>query len=238
MADLQEGMVSQQTDTLSEETSDEKKATVDTGKITPPSSKAFQKVELDLEDASFLEDDEEDEEERDTSQDGLSATRAATQPSPLWKRKSFILGGLAVLTGILVIAWMLLKPAPVPPPPQEEEHTAPPLEGPPQETPPELAEYSVSFEPFWVAVVANGTCRFLTCRFSFPVKGDLLKFEVDQKRIFIRDAVYYYFKNKDLLFLGNADNADKLKNDLLDIINQYLGNGQLDEILIQEYKVE
>ncbi len=241
MADDQEAIAPQNADEPSAETDEQEKAAIDTGKITAPSNRSMQKVELDLDDAAFLDDEEEIEDEpAEADKKALQEKdeKPAKKPFPFWKYKKFILAGLAVvLVGVMLFLWMFLRPKhdvpPVPPPVPEEESVPPP-----KEEPPELTEYLMSFEPFWVEFETNGTYRFLTCRFSFPVQGDVLKFEVDKKRIIIRDAVYYYFKNKNLVFLDNSDNAGTLKIDLLEIINQYLGNGQLEEILIQEYRVQ
>ncbi len=239
MADnAQEDVTSPKADESTAQGSDEKKATLDTGKITAPDVRATQKVELDLEDAAFLDDDDEEEEESpQTSFGDLDATDdGEEEKKSFWTGKTIILLLLLAMLAGTAVYWFFLRPKPQQPPPPVKKETAAPA--PKKEVPPELAEHHVAFEPFWVEFEVNGTCRFLTCRFSFPMRGDILRMEVEQKRLILRDAVYYYFKNKDLVFLGNKDNADKLKTDLLEIVNQYLGNGQLGEILIQEYRVE
>jgi flagellar FliL protein len=215
----------------------QEKASIDTGTVTAPSNRSLQKVELDLDDAVFL-DDEDEIEEPPAEPEKKEPVEEDKQPSFFWKYKKFFLAAIALLlVGSALFWWLFVKPEPlVTPPEPAQENQA--VSEPPEKESPELTEHVMAFEPFWLEFEVNGTYRFLTCRFTFPVEGDLLRTEVDTKRIIIRDAVYYYFKNKDIVFLGNTDNGDKLKTDLLEIINQYLGNGQLEEILIQEYRVE
>ncbi|GAU09051.1 flagellar basal body-associated FliL family protein [Desulfoplanes formicivorans] len=241
MADDQEDIVSQNVNESPSETDQQPKVTLDTGKIGAPSGRSLQKVELDLDDAVFLDVEDDEEEASSQPQDPLLQDKheepGQRQPKQWNYKKIIIFAGIAfVCIAIIISLWMLLRPEPEAPPPapiQNKKTTSPP-----RKEPPELTEHVMAFDPFWVEFNVNGTNRFLTCRFSFPVKGDLLQYEVNRKRIIIRDAVYYYFKNKDLVFLANKNNGDKLKSDLLEIINQYLGNGQLEEILIQEYRVQ
>jgi flagellar FliL protein len=243
MADDKEGIGPEAENQPPAQSDAQKKASLDRGTITAPSNRSVQKVELDLDDAVFLdeEDDVEEIEEKppkpEKKKPAKKPKKSDREPFSFQKNKRFLFVGIALLlAGAVLIWWFFLKPKPqiTPVPPQQEETVS----RQPEKESSELTENVISFEPFWLEFDVNGTYRFLTCRFTFPVKGDLLKTEVDSKRIIIRDAVYYYFKNKDIVFLGNTDNADKLKSDLLAIINQYLGNGQLQEILIQEYRIE
>jgi flagellar FliL protein len=240
MAEDQEDIVSQEGKKSPAETDPQPKVTLDTGKIAAPSARSLQKVELDLDDAVFLEDDDEEEDLPPAQTSVVQEEGAKPLQPPAHIRnykKLLVIAGLAIIgMAIAFSVWMVVRPGDKTPPPgpsPDKEITLPA----PKEAP-ELTEHVMSFDPFWVEFNVNGTYRFLTCRFSFPVKGDLLQHEVNRKRIIIRDAVYYYLRNKDLVFLANKDNGDKLKSDLLEIINQYLGNGQLEEILIQEYRVQ
>lgn len=214
------------------------KATLDQGELSL--ARSTQKVELDLDDAIFLDDDDELEAEQEPSSPHppASADSLDDEPAPLqpfWKKTWVLLG----LVGFLLVAtgtttWFVFRPKPPAAPPAEVKK--------PQtvqkEAPPKLSEFTILLQPFLVEHDIKGKNRFLSCQFSLPVKGDLLKWEINKKKIILRDALYYYLKNKDILFLADKKNVTKLKTDLLSIVNQYLGSGQVEEILIQEYKVQ
>ncbi|NCC25085.1 MAG: flagellar basal body-associated FliL family protein [Deltaproteobacteria bacterium] len=225
----------------------DKKAELDTSKFGGNVPKSLQKVELDLDDALFLED------EPESQPKPSSASEAETQPSvkqtpddgetkdetqqPWWKRRIVLLavgGGVLLLLVVAVMSmWFLLSmDSPQPTPEFKSVDSQNQTEVAPE---PEI----VSFDPFWVEYSTNGTYEFLTFSFSVPLVSEhnLLGWEITHKKMVLRDAVYYYLRNKDLVFLRNAENADNLKKDLLAVMNQYLGNGQLEELLIEEYVV-
>ena len=56
--------------------------------------------------------------------------------------------------------------------------------------------------------------------------------------IVVRDAVYYYLKNKSMEFLTDKKNTETLKKDVLSVINQFIGAQPLDNLLIEEYLVK
>ncbi|WP_462325337.1 flagellar basal body-associated FliL family protein [Desulfoplanes sp.] len=224
------------------------KANLDGGEIGSELSRAAAKVELDLDDAIFLDEEEEEESEDsspppDKAESSEKKEKAAKKLTgfSLWRSKKILFIAIPFLLGVAAtLAWVMLKPEPGPPPPEQPaQEEAPPQRQEVAPPPPvELTGFTISLDPFWVEHETNGTYRFLSCQFAFPVKGDVLKHEINKKRIILRDAVYYYLRNKDLLFLRDKNNVEKLKKDLLEIINQYLGNGQIEEILIQDYRVE
>jgi len=59
-----------------------------------------------------------------------------------------------------------------------------------------------------------------------------------QKMTVLRDAVFYYLRNKNLTFLSDKSNVDELKEDLLSVINQFLSSAQLERLLIEQYVVK
>lgn len=93
-------------------------------------------------------------------------------------------------------------------------------------------------DPFWVEQKdKDNKTRFLIARFAMTTTSEVLVAEYGRKTLILRDAVYYYLKNKDLRFLTDKKNAEKLKEDLLMVINQYMVEGEFDEILLEEYLV-
>jgi flagellar FliL protein len=216
------------------------KATLDTEKLAEDVPRGLQKVELDLDDALFLDVEEEEPKpkapEPEAPPPAPQPESAPTKP-PLWKRPAvlaaagvllFLLGGLVVY---LLLPTKEATPPPPPPPPKEEKKP----QKPPQEKP--ITLHTITFEPFMVEYDHNGTTRFLTCKFSISGIPDILEWEVRRKKIILRDAVYYYLRNKGLSFLSDTKNAEKLKEDILAVMNQYLGNGQIETLLIDEYVI-
>ncbi|MFW5733716.1 MAG: flagellar basal body-associated FliL family protein [Oceanidesulfovibrio sp.] len=216
---------------------------IDDAPITPDSDK----VELDLEDAPFLEDeDEEEEESAATGEDAyadLEKTPRKFDIRTLLKDRRFQIGGGAGLL-VLLLALIFLWPEPEPPPqieidlpdslPMTEENATnatPPVEV--------KEEVIVAFEPFWVEhLEEDGTVRFLYCKFAAPASSEKLAWEIRHKKVVLRDAIFYYLRNKDLTFLADKTNVEQLKADLLSVVNQYLSNAQLETILIEEYLVK
>ena len=111
----------------------------------------------------------------------------------------------------------------------------------PAELPPPPEEPGVTLlrmEPFWIEQRDNKNhTRFLVARFALTTKDERVVAEYGRKTLILRDAVYFYLKNKDLQFLSDKKNADKLKKDLLMVINQYIVAGEFDEILFEKYLV-
>lgn len=240
--------------------SDSEKAQLDTEELglsgDSGSGASEDKVELDLEDAPFLEDDEDEDEpeEEDGSapvaleEDGEKRRRGGGFGGLL--RNKFVLGGagglLLLIIGAVVYLLFFTSPPP-PPPPVAEKDVIPEL---PSELQAELnatraeekpvePEFIVSWERFWVEHRdPDGTIRFLICRFSAPTPNEKLSWEAKSKKIVLRDAIFYYLRNKDLTFLSDKKNVDTLKKDILSVVNQYLNNGQFEDILIEEYLVK
>lgn len=223
---------------------EEKKAELDTEELAGGAPKASQKVELDLEDAPFL--DEEDEEEEKApppppTSDALALEPKAKKELPAWLKDKRILAGAgaAVLLIVAGVLFLLLRPkaAEEPAPPPETAQQQPAEQAPAPE--PELADIIVQLEPFTVELKdQKGEIRFLTCKLSPVTKDKQLAFEIKQKTTILRDATYYYLKNKNLTFLADKNNAEALKLDLLSVMNQFLSGGQLETILIEQYLVK
>ncbi|MEW5772182.1 MAG: flagellar basal body-associated FliL family protein [Thermodesulfobacteriota bacterium] len=223
----------------------EKKAELDTEELASNLPKASQKVELDLEDAPFL--DEEEEEEAPPPPTGpaeavsLEAEPKPKRELPAWLKDKRILAGAAAALALVIglVLFLLLKPEkteePVPPPEAAEE--APVEQAPVPE--PEPEDILVQVEPFTVELKdSKGEIRFLNCTFTLVTKNPQLAFEIKQKMTILRDAVYYYLKNKSLTFLADKNNAEALKLDLLSVVNQFLSSDQLETILIEQYLVK
>lgn len=224
---------------------------LDVDALGPP---VEEKVELDLEDAPFLM----PEEEKAPPPPPPTAQPLALSPDGDAPKKKFSLNlaGLLANKKLLLIvvaalvlllvgggaAWFLTRkketPPPAPPEAAVQKIVVPQQAAPPPE-PAKPAQTILSWEPFWVEQKdPKGAIRFLVVKFSAPTENQKLAFEVQAKKVTIRDAVYYYLKNKSLTFLTDAANAETLKKDVLAIMNEYLSIGKLEDLLIENYLVK
>lgn len=211
----------------------------DAGEDVP---RALQKVELDLDDAPFLEEDEDEEdEEPDTAEEQLEEKTEKKKLSlaGLLKNRKVLIGLLVLLVILIAIPikiWLLPKGEKVVEEikPAQTEETAP--EAPAE---PEVKNIPVVFEPFWVEKAqADGKVRFIHCQFSVTTHNTAAKHEIELKMLVLRDAVFYYLSNKDFAFLADTNNMEVLKKDILAVINKYLGQTQLETLLVEKYLVQ
>lgn len=210
----------------------EERASEETLDVQEP---GLRKVDLDLDDAPFLKEKEEA---------SAPAVPDATEPalpeqapsSALPKKKKLVLLGAAlalVLVGGAAVWWFFLR---TPPPPPVAAVTPKVVVVPSKPTAtPQSQEYVKNLEPFVIPrQTANGT-RFLICKFSVVGKSPNLKNEIDKHLISLRDALYYYLCGKDDDYLLNAANVASIKKDLLGILNDYLVQSSVEDILLESY---
>jgi flagellar FliL protein len=224
--------------------------------------KGLQKVELDLDDALFLEFEEKEEApppppELDPAPES-TALVPQEEPAPKRPRKKLLIFGAAAALCLLLGAggaFFFLKSAfqDQEKPPAEAEtgqqqtEAAPgsqpeaPTSAATTETgnatkqPPALVAHKL--ERFQVEFVLPDQIRILTFTLLIPDVTELMRLEMEVKSVFIRDGIYRYLKNAPLSFLDNPENSGKLKNDLAAVINQHMKSGTVSEILIEEYVV-
>jgi flagellar FliL protein len=194
-----------------------------------------EKVELDLDDAPFL-DEEEEEEDSGKKEEGEEEPKKTGKEDkhPGSTKKWWLIGGLAVLFIIVAVSLFFFFGGKEPRPPKKPETKKEKKVEQPQKEPQE----SIAFEKFQVPHETENGTVFLTCRFTMATDSSKLAWEINRKRTVLRDAMFYYLKKKDLTFLRDKQNADNLKKDLLSVINQYLSNGELSELLIEEYFIK
>ncbi len=203
----------------------------------PDSAPDKDKVELDLDDAPFLEEEEEEEEE-ETPEPVAEAEESEEEPkkgaAALLKDKRFLIGAgagaLLVVALLIILLWPASEPPPPPPMPEPEQTAKAPE--------PEKPEFVVKMDPFWIEYQTDdGKIRLLRCSFATATDNEKLSWEIQTKTLVLRDAIYYYLRNKDLLFLSDKKNEEVLKKELLSVMNQYLSTDRLTTLLIQEYVV-
>ena len=228
-----------------ESESSAEKATLDESEVSQDGDvpRALQKVELDLDDAPFL-DEEEDEEPEPEPEEDLSTPALEEKPEEsglkrLLKNRKVLIG-LAILFVIIVAIPVKIWLWPDDEKIVEEIAPVEPVEEVPiEEEPEEPEEIVTQFEPFWIETVGDdGKVHFLHLRLAFPTQNPGLVREIKIKTFIIRDAVYYYLDNKSFTFLSDTNNIRTVKKDLISVVNKYLGQDQLDTVLIEEYLVQ
>ncbi|MFW5730653.1 MAG: flagellar basal body-associated FliL family protein [Desulfonatronovibrionaceae bacterium] len=195
------------------------------------------KVELDLDDAPFLEEEEEEifeeTQQREPGQKSLEAAEEAQVTKPWLNRKIILAALILVLILLAAVLFFLLRDKEDPP---EEKEVADQM--------PEYVEMEVPFEEiihldaFMVELQDQDSIQFLQARFSLPAKSEEIAREIKDKKMIIRDGIYYYLRNQESVFLRHRDNTDKIRKDLLAVINQHLSTGNIDDILLEEYVVQ
>ncbi len=219
------------------------KAKLDDTELSDELPKALQKVELDLDDAPFLE-DEKDEQPPPAPEEEPVHTDVAPAPAPWWKKKAILFGAAGLVLVILAAAAYLLffsgkKEETPPPPPVEEEAEVAPSEPPAPPPPPEEQEVSVVMEPFLVEQAnEKGESFLVSLQFTLAAKNPDLEKELARNTVVLRDAVYYFLKNKQLIFLDDKHVADALKQDIMSVMNQFLGDAQIETLFIEKYVVK
>lgn len=226
-------------DVASSDASDQPKAQLDDSEA----SRATQKVDLDLDDAPFLEDEDEEEEiiEEEEAAPLMEEEDEEEKPSliaTLLGNKLFLISGGVILILLIVIVILLLREPEAPPPTEEppveevlpEEEVAPVVE--------EKPEIIIRLDPFLIEQTdEEGQIRFLEVRVLVSTEDDGLAKQFKQETYTVRNALFYYLKNKDLQFLSDKKNSDKMKKELLAIINQYMGFGQFETLMFDQYLV-
>ena len=222
--------------------------------------KGLQKVELDLDDALFLEFEEKEDVPEATP---IEASPEPEEAAPLSdkpeaqtrksRKKLWIFGIAAALCLMLGAggAYYFMKSGP----PQPDEQTSAPEipkeqptgtnSAPAPDQPAENAEAPkveqidvYSLEEFQIEFTLDGKVRFLTCRFSIPGTTEVMRAELQAKTVFVRDGIYRYLKNSPLSFLTTPEESEKLKADVVTVVNQVIKSGRVSEILLEEYVVK
>lgn len=212
---------------------------------------SLQKVELDLDDAPFLKKDEPPPPARQEDVEPEPDDGAAQAKARARRKKLLIFGGAAALLlglGGAGAAWFFGRtPPPAPPPLPGPEVVVVPAPAPVAEK----KEYIKEFMPFVVprhmhaedgpALPARGSVpvgtdtRFLVCKFSVLATDPNVSQELDRQMLPLRDAVYYYLLSKSSQFLTDAHNGELIKTDLRGVVNDYLTQGKIEDILFESY---
>ena len=198
--------------------------------VSPDTS--LRKVELDLDDAPFLT----EQESPPPAKKEDAPLQVAADAPPNKKKKLILIAGAATLVVVLAAAaavwWFVLRTPPPPPPePVKPEVIVVPTPKTPTAKPDSVKELA----PFVIPRQTAKGARFLICKFSTVSQSPRVGMEIDQKLIPLRDALYYYLSSKTDAFLLDPANAPTIKKDLSGVLNDYLTQGRIDDILFESY---
>ncbi len=196
------------------------------------SSRAEQKVALDIEDADFLKDEEEEKPKQESTPSvGDGTTDKAPEEEKKKSKLIPLILVLVVLAAIAMAVWWFFLRTPPPPPVEPKIIVVP---NPPAPAGP--SEFIVSFDPYWVPLPGEGEGEvFLVCKFAIVTENEQLMLEAQNKMVLLRDAVFYYLVNKPYHFLIDPANVATIKKDLATVFSGYLASGKIDDMLFESY---
>lgn len=231
--------------------------TLDDEKIKDEIPAGLQKVELDLDDALFLEFEDEEEtpaEEPAEEQPAKEQPETAAPPKKKFSKKLLIILLAALLLLLLggAGAYYFLQSSPettttnatAPPTPKEQVHEPPHETGhaeppKPKEIVPRQPVLKPYFlDPFQVEFIQGDNSRFLTCRIIIPEVSEITYLEIGTRIIPVRDAIYTYLKKTPVSLLDDPDYAEKLKKELTSALNRVIKSSELKTVLIEDYVVK
>lgn len=205
------------------------------------------KVELDLDDAPFLSEPDEEEAAEETEStpiedaDELNLDEEEDAPKGLFanKKKLIILAAaLLLIIGGAVGAFFFFfggEGAEPEPEPVEKKRVVV-ITTPPEAEAVELQ--TVQLKPFIVpSKGSEGEVRLLHCTLNIPFDDPVQGQEMNVRLLEIRNAIYYYLVNKPLSHLSSEEEATLLKQDLVNVVNELLTVKKITDIYIQEYVV-
>ena len=192
----------------------------------------LRKVELDLDDAPFLK---EQESAPPARPDDAPLQVEAETPPPSKKKKLIIIAAAALLVVLVAAAavwWFVLR---TPPPPPLEPVKPEVIVVPSPKTPTAKPDSVKELAPFVIPRQTAKGSRFLICKFSTVSQSPRVGMEIDQKLIPLRDALYYYLSSKPDAFLLDPASVPAIKKDLSGVLNDYLTQGRIEDILFESY---
>ena len=216
------------------------------------------KVELDLDDAPFLADDEpaappppEPEAAAESPLPALAdkqpeAPKKGDRLRGLFaklladKKRLIIAGGAGLLLIVIAVVVNVFlfgeKKAPPPTKPAPVYEVIP-------DTPPPLEAaklpyaHLIQWEPFLVEQRGDdGGIRFVTCKISIPAADQMQYAELMAKRIVLRDAVYYFLANRRPELLSTEEKNKAMREDIVGVLNGHLTT-VVKDVYIEEYMV-
>ena len=99
----------------------------------------------------------------------------------------------------------------------------------------EVERLNTVWEPFWLRLQKDGKEVFVTLSFTTTTTNPKVIQEIKHKEIFLRDAIYYYLKNIQLS--TNKETIEKIKKDVIEILNTHISSGSVESIGMETFFV-
>jgi flagellar FliL protein len=193
------------------------------------------KVELDLDGAPFLQ-EEEAPPPAPVKKEERPKAEATGEAKPKKSKKKLLILGLVGLLGCGAAAGFLFSGG------DEAEPEIPPgatvitVPSTPFTGPANTDQFLIEVPAFWVEITDQaGEIRLLNCKIGIPTNNNDNVLEFNAKKLVIRDALFYYLINKDYAFLSDSQNMETLKKDMVSIINEYLTTEKIREVLLADF---
>lgn len=231
---------------------------LDDAKLEEALPKGLQKVDLDLDDALFLEFEEDEPAHEPPPPEPVS------EPAPLppedapkpeqrfWHDKRVLAGGsmftLLVLAGLVYLALRVFSvpekpkdavpeataPAAEPVPPQFETTAPSVMTGTDSTTSP---VYHMNLDPFYIEFKQNGQTHFLMCRVYLTGMTKAMQNDLQKRETEVRDMVYSYFKSLDFSVVEQGPTAEALTQGLQAAINAHIQPEHIGGVVLDEFVV-
>ncbi|MDR2825779.1 MAG: flagellar basal body-associated FliL family protein [Deltaproteobacteria bacterium] len=199
------------------------------------------KVELDLDGAPFLEPDEPPPPPKKQEPAAPAKTAAAKPATKKNKKKLLIIAGGALLLVSAAAYFFLFRgdSEPKEATPEKPAQKVVVVPSTPKIDAAPTDQFMIDFPQFWVELKDNeGEIRFLNCKIMIPSNSEFNVKEINAKMTVIRDAVYYYLKNKPYAFLSDNKNMNTLTQDMAAIISENLMTEKVNEVLLENYIIK
>ena len=196
------------------------------------SAGAQKKVELDLDDAPFLQTEEKaappapfDEQLPVTPDDGAAEEAARKRK----KKRLIVMAACGVLVLVTAAVWWFFFRTPEGPKP---EVIVVPTPAPGAQDNDIVREFATFVVP---GKDSHGRSDFLICKFAAITHDPNIQREIERQLVPLRDAIYYYLRSKDRDFISDARNGAEIKKELLSVFNDYLTQGKVEDIVFESY---
>ncbi|MDE7469683.1 MAG: flagellar basal body-associated FliL family protein [Desulfovibrionaceae bacterium] len=100
----------------------------------------------------------------------------------------------------------------------------------------EVEYFSTAWEPFWLRLQRDGKEVFVTLSFTTITTTPSVLQEMQHKEVMLRDAVYYYLQN--ITLSTNKETIEKIKHDIVDILNTYISSGSIESLGIETFFIQ
>jgi flagellar FliL protein len=117
---------------------------------------------------------------------------------------------------------------------------APPVEAPPEEEKPEVAEIGpvVSLDTFIVNLADSGATRYLRVTMDVELDGKEAEQEFARRVPQLRDAILMILPVKRVADVVSNEGKTALRQELIDAANQLMGKGKIVKVYFKEFVVQ